>query len=174
MTCAKTFLIGCLLASTTSAQTEDSLRSRIAKTRYPPLAEWAGIQGDVRISVSAGSIELVSGHPLLAPLATGNAQTFDALNGHAKLDMTYHFVAVNAQIVPKSTTVKIGNSCARAVLRMLGFKPERVVHTYECVEGVAPANEVKIDGAVVEVWVYGKVRCAQTNRAEPSSKHSAE
>ena len=158
--------IGWLLAGAVLAQTEDGLRSRIASVRYSPLAEMARIQGDVRLRVNSGVVALVSGHLLLAPLAIENAKKFGSIQGQANLDVTYHFVIVDTAIsVPKLKTLKRGNAFERAVMRALGFKTERVVRTYECEEGVAPASNIKIDGAVVEVWVYGRTRCLQTDRA---------
>jgi len=53
----------------------------------------------------------------------------------------------------------------RAVLRVFGFKTEKLVHTYRCEEGVAPANDIKTDGAVIEIWIYGRTRCLQTDTA---------
>ena len=133
---------------------------------YSPLAEQARIQGDVRLRVNSGVVALVSGHPLLAPLAIENAKTFGPVPGQSNLDVTYHFVIAGTAIsVPTSKTVKRGNALERAVLRALGFKTERVVRTYECKEGVAPASDIQIDGAVVEVWVYGRARCLQTDSA---------
>ena len=109
---------------------------------------------------------LVSGHPLLASLAIENAKTFGAYQGQADLDVTYHFVIVDtATSVLTSTTVKRGNALSRLVLRAFGCKTRRVVRTYECKEGVAPASDIKIAGTVVEVWVYGRTRCLQTDTA---------
>ena len=48
---------------------------------------------------------------------------------------------------------------------MLGFKTEKVVHSYRCEEGVPPASDIKIDGAVIEIWVYGRTLCLQTDTA---------
>jgi len=46
---------------------------------------------------------------------------------------------------------------------VLGFKTEKAVHSYRCEEGVALASDIKIDGAVIEIWVYGRILCLQTN-----------
>jgi hypothetical protein len=162
----KTSTIGCLLVGAALAQTEDGLRSRIATVRYFPLAEQARIQGDVCLKVSSGVVTLVSGHPLLAPLAIENAKTFGSIHGQANLDVTYHFVLVDtATSVFTSTTVKRGNALERAVLRVFGFKTEKVVHTYRCEEGVAPANDIRTDGAAIEIWIYGRTFCLQTDTA---------
>jgi hypothetical protein len=161
---SKAGTIGCLLVGAALAQTEDGLRSRISNVHYPPLAESARVQGDVRLKLNSGVVELVSGHPLLARLAIENAKTFGSIQGQANLDVTYHFVIVDTAIsVPTSRTVKRSNALGRVVLRALGCKTERVVRTYECKEDVAPASDIKIDGAVVDVWVYGRTRCLETN-----------
>jgi hypothetical protein len=162
----KTGTIGCLLVCAALGQTEGGLRARAVTVRYPPLAEQARIQGDVRLEANSGVVTLVSGHPLLAPLAINNAKTLGSLQGQTKLDMTYHFVIVDtAYSEPTSTTVKRGNAFERAILRVLGFKTEKVVHSYRCEEGVAPASDIEIDGAVIEIWVYGRTWCLQTNTA---------
>jgi hypothetical protein len=163
----KTCTIECLLVGAALAQTEDGLRLRIATFHYPVLAEQARIQGDVRLKLSSGVVTLVAGHPLLAPLAIENAKTLGSIQGQANLDVTYHFVFVDTATtsVPTSTTVKRGNALERAVLRVFGFKTEKVVHTYRCEEGVAPANEIRTDGAAIEIWIYGRTHCLQTETA---------
>jgi hypothetical protein len=163
----KTCTIGCLLVSAALGQTEGDLRAKVAAIRYPPLAETARIQGDVRLDVNFGVVTLVSGHPLLAPRAIDSSKTLGSIQGQTKFDMTYHFVFVdtNAYNVPTLTTVPRGNSLERAILRVLGFKTEKVVHGYRCEEGLAPPSDIKVDGAVIEIWVYGRTICLQTETA---------
>lgn len=162
----KTFTIGCLLVCPAVGQTEGGLTAGVATVRYPPLAEQARIQGDVRLEASSGVVSLVSGHPLLAPQAINNAKTLASLQGKTKVEITYHFVIVDtAYSVPGSSTVKRGNAFERALLRVLGFKTEKVVDRYQCENGVAPPGEVQIEGAVIEIWVYGRTFCLQTNTA---------
>jgi hypothetical protein len=163
----KTCTVGCLLVWVAFAQTEGGLRSKVATVHYPPLAEAARIQGDVRLEANSGVVTLVSGHPLLAPLAIDNAKTLGSIQGQTKLGMTYHFVFVdtNAYNVPTLTTVKRGNALERAILRVLGFNTEKVVDSYRCEQGVAPESDIKTDGAVIEIWVYGRTFCLQTNTA---------
>ncbi len=123
----KACIIGCLLAGAAVAQTEDGLRASIANLHYTPLAEQARIQGDVRLKINAGIVALVSGHGLLAPPAIYHAKTIGSIEGHASLDVTYHFIILdNAISVPTSRTVKRGNALERLVLRALGFKTERL------------------------------------------------
>ena len=88
------------------------------------------------------------------------------IHGQTDVEVTYHFVIVDtAKSVPTSTTVKRGNAFERAVLRVLGLKTEKVVHGEECESGVAPPNNVKVNGAAVEVWIYGRTVCIMTQPA---------
>lgn len=167
----KACAIGCMLVGSVLAQTEDGLRSRIGNAHYPPLAEQARVQGNVRLRVDSGVVALVSGHPLLARAAVENAKAIGSIPAIAKLDVTYHFVIVDTAIsVPTLVTVKRGNALERAVLRVLGFKTEHEVRSYTCGQGVAPANEIKIDGTVVEVSVYGRTYCLSTDTATVVAK----
>jgi hypothetical protein len=163
----KTCTIGCLIVCAALAQTEGGLGAKVATVQYPPLAETARIQGDVRIEANSGVVTFISGHPLLAPRAIDHAKTLGSIQGQTKLDITYHFVVVdtNAYNVPTSTTVKRGNVLERAILRVLGFKTEKAVHGIRCEEGVAPASDIKINGAVIEIWVYGRTHCLETETA---------
>jgi len=163
----KAVTVGCLLVCAALAQTEGTLRAKVATVHYPPLAEAALIHGDVHLEANSGVITLISGHPLLAPSAIDNAKTLGSIQAQTKLDLTYHFVIVdtNVHTVPTSTSVKRGNGFERAILRMFGFKTEKVVHSYRCEADAAPASDIKADGAVIEIWVYGRTLCLQTNNA---------
>jgi hypothetical protein len=147
------------------AQTaEDALKSKLTSVHYIPLAERARIQGDVRLNLNNGLITVVSGHPLLAPIAVESAKAVGSIQSQSRLDLTYHFVLVDtATIVPTSTTVKRGNSFERAILRAFGLKTEKVVQGYRCESGVAPASEMKINGDAIEIWVYGRTFCLETS-----------
>ena len=102
---------------------------------------------------------------MLAPLAIDNAKTLGSIQGQTELDITYHFVFIDTNVhsVPTLTTAKRGNALERAILRVLGFKTEKVVRSSRCEEDVAPASDIKIDGAVIEIWVYGRTLCVQTD-----------
>lgn len=160
-----TCILAWLLVGAAFAQTrEEALKSKLTSVHYAPLAELARIQGDVRLIVSHGAITVVSGHPLLTPIATASVKGFGSAQSESTLDVTYHFVLVDtARSVPTVTAVKRGNAFTRAMYRVLGVKTEKVVRSYQCEEGVAPANDVKVNGTAVEVWVYGRTRCLQTN-----------
>jgi hypothetical protein len=162
----KTCTLGCLFVCAGLAQREGDLRAKVATVHYPPLAESARLQGDVRLEVNSGVVTLISGHPLLAPLAVDNAKTLGSIQGQTKVDLTYHFVIVDTTTsVPTTTTVKRGNALERAILRVLGVKTEKVVHSYRCEEGVAPATDITTEGAAGEIWVYGRTFCLQTDTA---------
>jgi len=167
----KTCTIGCLLAWAALAQTDGGLRAKVAAVHYPPLAEAARVQGDVPLEVNSGVVTLVSGHPLLAEVAIENAKTLGSIEGQTKFDITYHLVIVdtNAYKVPTVTTVKRGNALERAISRVLELKTEKVVHDIRCVENPAPASDVKTDGGALEIWVYGRDICLQTQTATLSA-----
>ena len=162
-----TSLVSCLLVGVACAQIpEDVLKSKLTSVRYAPLAEQARIQGNVRLNLNAGVITVISGHPLLTPIAVASAKVLGSAQIKMGLEVTYHFVLVDTVTsVPTVTTVKRGNTFERAILRVFGLKTEKVVHGYRCEEGVAPVNDVKVDGTDIEVWVYGRTRCLQINTA---------
>jgi hypothetical protein len=160
------FTIVLILAGAACAQTlEDGLKSKIAGVRYLPLAEAARIQGDVHLSLNSGVATVLSGHPMLAhQAAIESAKAFGSIQGETKLDVTYHFALVDTDnSAATSTTVPRGNAFERAVLRMFGRKTEKVVLDHSCQERVPPANDLKVSGAVIEVWIYGRARCIQNN-----------
>jgi hypothetical protein len=163
----RTFIVVLVVVGAVSAQSsEDGLRSQIRAIHYAPLAEAARVQGDVHLKVSSGVVTLLSGHPLLAQIGVESAKAFGSIQGETNLDVTYHFVLVDtATSVPTSMTVPRGNVFERVVLRMFGFKTDKVVIEYRCQEGVPPANDLKIAGAVIEIWIYGRSRCLQTEAA---------
>jgi hypothetical protein len=97
--------------------------------------------------------------PLESTKALGSIQS------EANLDLKYHFVLVNTKSVPTSTTAKRGNPFERPILRAFGLKTEKVVHGYRCESGVAPANDVRVNDAVIEVWIYGRSGWLQTQTA---------
>jgi len=162
-----TSILTWLLAGAAFAQTaEDALKSNLTSVSYSSLAESARIQGDVRLMLHDGVITVVSGHPLLTPFALAGVKGFGSAQSQMNLDVTYHFVLVDtARSVPTVETVKRGNAFERALLRVLGMKTEKVVHGYRCEEGVAPGSDVKVNDTAIEVWVYGRTRCLQTNSA---------
>ncbi len=107
-------------------------------------------------------VTILSGHPILSPIAVESAKAFGSIQGKTDVDMTYHFILVDtATNVP--ITVPRGNAFGRAVLRLFGLKTVKVV--LECQEGAPPANGLRIAGAVIEIWIFGRTRCLQTEAA---------
>ena len=157
-------MIAVFLIGTAFAQTpQDDLRSKIGGVRYPPLAEAARIQGDVHLNLTSGAATVLSGHPLLAQTALSSAKAFESIQT-AELDVTYHFLLVDSiTVVATSVIVKKGDAFDRAILRLFGFKTEKVVVDYQCQQGALRANELKISGANAEVWIYGRTFCVQTS-----------
>jgi hypothetical protein len=150
------------------AQTQaDELRSRIGSVHYPPLAEAARVQGDVHLNLNSGVVTILSGPPLLVRTAVESAQAFGSILGEGEIDVTYHFVFAGGGTTSVLTpmTVKRGNALGRAVLRMFGFKTEKVVLEYQCQSSAASASDLKISGTTIEVWVYGRDRCVETEAA---------
>jgi hypothetical protein len=72
----RSFVVALVLVGAVFAQPPDEgLRSTIRTVRYDQLAEQARIQGDVHLSVKAGVVTLLSGHPLLARVAVESAKS---------------------------------------------------------------------------------------------------
>ncbi len=74
---------------------------KLAPLIYPPLARQAHIMGDVKVSVyvradgTVSSVELLSGHPMLAPAAVENAKKSEyecrKCTGETEYTLTYTF-----------------------------------------------------------------------------------
>jgi hypothetical protein len=113
--CGNCVLAWLFVGAAFGQNTEDVLRSKLTAVRYAPLAEMAMIQGDVRLAVNGGVITVLSGHPLLTPIAVSNAKGWGSVRTQSKLDLTYHFVIVGtAKSAPTVTTGKKGNALTRA------------------------------------------------------------
>lgn len=150
-----------LLVTVASAESlEDELWPKITATHYPPLAEIARIQGDVRLKFNSGAVTVLSGHPWLATTAAESSKEFSSILGPKDFEVTYHFVfADTAARVRTLRTIKRGNAYERALMRMFGLKTERVVDGYRCEEGVAPPNDLNVTGNAIEIWIYGRTFC---------------
>lgn len=165
--------VALVLFGVADAQTpEDALTSKIASVRYPPLAETARIQGDVRLTVKSGAVTLLSGHALLASAAVENTKTFAPIQGATNAAVTYHFVIDTPfTSVPTSVTVKRGNAVERAVLWMFGRKTEKAATEYRCEEGTPPPSDVKIVDSVIEIWIHGREHCLETEAATIAARY---
>ena len=162
------FLAGMLVVRVALAQTEGGEpASKFTEVRYPPLAEQARIQGDVHLRIGSGVVTVVVGHPLLVSRAVENANSLKSMLSEMNLDVTYHFVLVDtATSVQPWVNVKKGDAFERAILRRFGFKTEKTVLEYRCQEGTAPPNTVKASWPTVEIWVYGRTFCLQTESTD--------
>jgi hypothetical protein len=157
-------LVGSAFAQSALAQNlEDELKTKIVGLHYMPLAEAARVQGDVRLNISGGVVSVLSGPPLLVKTAVENAKAIASIEGASALNLTYHFVlSVGTVSVPTWTTVKKGNTVERTVLRIFGRKAEKQVLISVCKKGIAPASTFKIAGVAVEIWIYGRDTCLET------------
>ena len=171
-TIGRALAVAFVLLRVAAAQTsEDALRSKIAGVRYPPLAEQARIQGDVRVNVKSGIVTLELGHPLFAQIAIDNAKTLGSILRETDLAVTYHFVLdTPATSVPTSVTLKRGNALERAVLRMFGLKTEKVAVEYRCEAGVPLPNDLSVAGPVIEIWIHGREHCLETQNATVAAR----
>ena len=103
-----------LVASAFAQIPETDGVSKIAGIHYAPLAKTARIQGDIHLRFQSGVVTLVSGHPLLAQTALQNAKSFEWLSDKADVDLTYHFILIDATTsVPTLITVRRGNGLER-------------------------------------------------------------
>ena len=151
-----------LIWSASAQTTEDELRSKLARVRYSPLAESARIQGEVALRFNAGVATIISGHPILTKTAVESAKELGLGKSGTDFKALYHFVLTDADIRAVTSTVRRGNMIERAVLRMFGRRTEKVIIDYECQEGTPPANDIKVAGSSIEVWIHGRSRCLQT------------
>jgi hypothetical protein len=175
MQSSRTIALGLVLLAAASAQDrQHEPESGIAPVHYGPLAEAARIQGDVRLTINSGVITPVFGHPLLYRAALQSAEASASIVGAAKLTVTYHFVLVERPRIVASETDQKRNVLSSAFLRMLGRTATKRVRTVHCEEAVAPANLVKIEGEVIEVWVYGRSRCLQPNEVTLGARITAD
>jgi hypothetical protein len=123
--------------------------------RYPPLAAAARVRGDVLISGG----KFISGPPLLAEAGLQGA---DLLNIRASgATVLIHFVLVDAIELTRTETIKKGDALDRLFLRLLRISTVKKRGIYECYENPnVPANRIDSTKDPIEVWVYGKARCA--------------
>jgi hypothetical protein len=125
--------------------------------RYPALAAAARVQGDVLISGG----KVVTGPPLLKEAAL---RGFDLLKVRApEAGVLFHFVLVDIVLLTRTETIQKGDAFDRLFLRLLRIPTVRNVAAQVCTENPnAPANRIDSTKNPIEVWVYGKARCLQT------------
>lgn len=107
-------------------QKNPELRVNLDNLRYPPLAGFARVEGDVTLEVSAIGQKLVRGNPLLAEVAQANLGTWILpLLAGGKYVIDYHFNLVDPGT--KQETVLIGDKFDRFFLRLVGAPTKKVV-----------------------------------------------
>jgi hypothetical protein len=128
-----------------------------AAITYPRLAEYARIQGEVKLRLGPDGVSVISGHPLLVPAAKASFQKLAQFDGQ-EVEAIYHFVLTEGGS-PRTTvtTVKKGDAFDRVILRALRLKTEKTIVNYECVTGYKPENRIDSSKRPIEVWVYGVV-----------------
>ena len=162
-----------LLAASLSGQSPaDQIKSRIEGLQYVRLAEMARVQGDVRISHHSDTLSVISGSPLLVPLARQTTATLVSLMGLGDSEFIFHFILTDSgtMTVANPRVVKRGNAFERVILRALGRKTEKTVTEYECREVKAPPSNFRINGASIEIWIYGRELCVMPNSSNLVAK----
>ena len=97
-------LLSCmfLVALAALAQDDHGTVSKVESITYPPLPLLARIHGEVRLSSGPEGVKVVSGHPLLKPVAV------DSLEGLGKVwptqvEVVYHFVLIDGNRITRKT-----------------------------------------------------------------------
>jgi hypothetical protein len=126
--------------------------------RYPPLAAAARVKGDILIS--GGNV--VSGPPLLAQTAL---RSIDILNVRAPgATVLVHFALSDMVLSTGTETIPRGDAFDRFFLRLFRIPTTRRMATQVCTQGPnPPANRVDSTKNPIEVWIYGKAPCIETN-----------
>jgi hypothetical protein len=155
----------------TYGQDHSRLEARVEAVRFPPLARMARIQGDVRLHSSPDGITLISGHPILTPVAIDNLKQLGKLS-EMDSDFVYHFVFVNeTESRVARTTVKKGNRFERIILRAFLMKTEKVVEGLQCIDHpVRQKNKIDLMTNPIEVWIYETTTCLQTSTSQVAAK----
>lgn len=130
--------------------------------RYPPIARSAIIQGDVLFEVSDSGPRLVSGHPILAPAAQKNLETWTLPRlERGRYLISYHFVLLRES---KRVAVPIGDMLDRLFLRVFHAPTERVYTVEACDTETKTAMRQTISNAgddfVIDVFATSKPACA--------------
>src|SRR5262249_30687829 len=140
------------------AQEDSKLASKIEAVRFPPLARQARIQGDIRLRSGPDGVTLVTGHPILAPVAVANLKELGKLS-EIEIEVIYHFVfAAEPDFRVTRLVVKKGNRFERVILHALMMKTEKIVEGTECTENPNRLkNRIDLTKNPIEVWIYGAI-----------------
>jgi hypothetical protein len=147
-----------LLAGAGLAQDEAALMSRLRQIRYPPIAAAARVMGDVRLRSGSEGVVPISGPPLLVRAALVSLEGLGKFPERSATEVVFHFSLLETPVREVALTVKKGDAFDRLILRVLGFKTEKIIKEKECVTNME-LTENRIDSArgQIEVWVDGRI-----------------
>ena len=95
-----------LCSVVTAANAQDRVRPDLEQLWYPSLARHARIEGQVQFVINSGVVQLVSGHPLLIPIAKANVEKWANQAMDTQVWVTYDTCF---DLIPRVTS-KHGNS----------------------------------------------------------------
>lgn len=155
----------CFMALTMTAQ--ELVQPNLDGFEYPVLARSARIQGAVQFVVTSDGIRLLSGHPMLAPIAKNNLEKWAVpYTFSTELRVTYNFGLTGTQMV--EVNEPIGDRFDRFFRRLFHLPVTRKVKT--CVDSedssVGFKNETKDGLSSIEIDVETGSRCLQTEIAQ--------
>jgi hypothetical protein len=161
-------LVLALLISRIDSAQAASLKMKVEGIRYPSLADQARIQGEVEFYVKEGKIDVVHGHPLLAPAAELNLRNLEPYlptNVHA-----IYIFKLSPQ--PKVEIIRVpkGDRFERAILRLLHLDTEKAVMTYHCEPKQGDPSIYELDEKTGElrIRVFGGVHCLMDSTQKAS------
>jgi hypothetical protein len=126
--------------------------------RYPALAAAVRVHGDVLISGG----KVISGPPLLGDSAL---RSVDLLNIRTPgTTVLIHFILSDTILSQRTDAIPKGDAFDRFFLRLYRIPTTRKIAAQVCTESPnAPANRIDSTRDPIEVWIYGKVPCIETN-----------
>ena len=145
---------------------EELVQPNLDGFKYPALARSARVGGTVKFVVTSGGIQLLSGHPLLAPAAKSNLEKWAVpYASETPLSIDYVFTdEVTTKIVEVDEPV--GNGFDRFFLRLLRRPVTRRIRRWDCRTKETPAvykNETKDGLPVIEIEIESGGGCLQTD-----------
>jgi hypothetical protein len=153
-----------------SAQDIASIKADVAKTRYPPIAELARVQGDVVIDLGEED-KIVSGPAMLRQSALDNVIGLSAPNSVRQV--VYHFQLAGpwykTQYYEEKPEYDLLDRVFMKIIRKKSKKP--IIHSYSTCDYSNlkfPEWEplLSFDVKTLHVWKYGFVRCLNTQSSE--------
>ena len=72
-----------------------------------------------------------------------------------------HFILSDIVLSTRRETIQKGDAFDRFFLRLFGISTVKKIEIQQCIESPnVPANRIDSTKDPIEVWVYGKTRCA--------------